>query len=405
MRTELYKKPIIEISKNLLFLLIISINLREPYFHTRELLFFLFIFFSIPFGNYKKIINILLYLTIWGVSLIYNVIVPGSNVIDGVWFQGIIISSYLFLMVFSTKEYRDVIIKGFITSATIVSIITIILWLVCWFIPAIRTALIAYFSLLYEKTNLSFIGIDTRMIVGIPFFFVWYRTIPIVIPALGYFYVKRLKGQKTRKNAFYIIIYTIALILSGTRADILVAFMLLFFYIAFFLMQKHRFFIAICIVLAGLYGGLMAANAFLHDKGSNSTAIKTLHQISYFNTFDSDLIRTIFFGWGYGSTFYTLGRNKFVDVTELSHWESIRRYGFISFIMIMTCIWLKPLINIFIKEKYVIRYFYIIWVLSFVFVACTNPYLLDSLGFCVLLFFDVCFQFDVSTTKKRITHD
>lgn len=395
-----YKNSLLDFSKALLFLLIVSINLREPYFHSRELLFFLFVSFSFPYGDYKKIINVLLLLALWGWSLVYNVLVPGSNAIDGVWFQAIIISAYLFLMVFSKKEYYETIINAFLFSATLVSLITIGLWLLCWFVPVVKTALVAYFTLLRDTTNLSFINIDTRMILGVPFFFIWYRTVPIVIPALGYYYINRLNGNKKRKNLFRIILYTIALILSGTRADMMAAGLLYLFYICFILLRKKSFCTAYVLILATLCVGAVAASAFLNDKGSKSSSIKHLHQISYFNTFDTDYMRTLFFGWGYGSTFYTLGRKEFVDVTELSHWETIRRYGFIPMMLIMLFIWLCPLIRKILNERGIIKYYYVLVVMAFIFVACTNPYLLDSLGFCVLLFFDAFFEFETCRINK-----
>ena len=231
MEKELYKTNLIEISKALLFMLIVSINLREPYFHSRELLFFAFVFISFPYGNYNKIIYPLTLLALWGWSLIYNVLVPGSDAINGVWFQAIIISAYLSLMVFSNKLYYETVIKAFLFSATLVSFITLGLWLLCYFVPPVKAALVAYFTLLHDSTNLSFIGIDTRMILGIPFFFVWYRTAPIIIPALGYCYIKRL--QKNKKHTLQILIYTVALILSGTRANMMCAALLMFFYVCF----------------------------------------------------------------------------------------------------------------------------------------------------------------------------
>lgn len=387
-----YKKSLLEISRGLLFLLILSINLREPYFHSRELLFILFVFFSFPFGNYKKIINILFFLFIYSVSLIYNVLVTGSNAISGVWYQGLFVSMYLFLMVFSNKKYYDVIIKAFLFSASLVGFLTIGLWLICYFVPVIKNALVLYFTLLYERTNLTFININSRMVLGHEVFFVWYRTVPILIPALGYCYIKRLKGLRTKKNNFRIILYTTALLLSGTRADMLTAFLLGFFYICFKLIEKKEFSVAYLLMLSTLAVGAIAAFLFLTDKGSNSSSIKALTQVSYLETFDTDHIRSVFFGWGYGSTFYSLGRRAFVDVTELSHLETIRRYGFIGMLGIMLFIWLKPVIKKMLKERSIIRYYYLLIVLAYIFVACTNPYLIDSLGFCVLLFFDTFFE-------------
>lgn len=399
MLIPLYKRKVLDISKLLLSFLIVSINLREPFFHTREIFFFLFVITSIRFANYKKIGSTLLLLSLWGTSIVYNVIIPGSNAIDGAWLQAVIVSSYLFLLVFSKSAYYETIIKGFLFSATLVSFITIGLWVLCLVVPTIKTALIAYFSLLHESTNLSFINIGTRAILGVPFFVVWYRTVPIVIPALGYYYVKRLQGMKTKKNLFVIILYTITLVFSGTRANMLSAILLCFFYIFFHLIKKRHLCSACIIVLATVCMGAILATAFLTDKGSLSTSIKKGHQTSYFNTFETDYIRTLFFGWGDGSSFYSLGRHAFVDLTELSHLETIRRYGFIPMLMIMFFIWLKPLVLKMINTRSFIKYYYAVIVFAYIFVACTNPYLLDSVGFCVLLFFDAFFEFETCHNK------
>lgn len=392
MADKLYKKSLLEISRSLLFLLIFSINLREPYFHSREILFVLFFISSFLFGDYKKIINILFFLSVYGISLVFNIVVSGSNAINGSWYQGLFVAMYLLLMVFSNRKYYDIIIKSFHFSSTFIAFITIALWLLCYFVPVIKNALVLYFTLLYEKTNLTFIDINSRMMLGHEVFFVWYRTVPILIPALGYCYIKKLKGIKARIYNFRIILYSIALLLSGTRADMLTAFLFGFFYICFKLIKKKEFSIAYLLMLLTIIFGSIVAFLFLTDKGSQSSSIKALTQISYFETFDTDYIRSVFFGWGYGSTFYSLGRNDFVDVTELSHLETIRRYGFIGMLEIIFFIWLKPLIKKMTKEHGIIKYYYMLIVFAYIFVACTNPYLIDSLGFCVLLFFDAFFE-------------
>ena len=178
--------------------------------------------------------------------------------------------------------------------------------------------------------------------------------------------------------------------------------LLMLFYFCFNLFNKKYFTTASFLLLITFFVGVYFMLAFLNDSGSQSTSVKHLHQISYFDTFESDYIRTLFFGWGYGSKFYTLGRNLFVDVTELSHWETIRRYGLLSTIFIFVFIWLKPLFIKMSIEKSLIKYYFAIMVIAFILVACTNPYLLDSLGFCVLLFFDAFFESDTIEQEKRL---
>lgn len=396
------KPSLLKISKWLFFLLILSINLREPYIHSREILFFLFIICSFPFGNYNKLSSLFCLLVIWGISLLYNIIIPGSNAMNGPWFQGIIISAYLFLLVFCTKKYYRIIINAFMCSAIVVSSITIILWFLCNYNLTIRYLLIDYFTTLYEKTQLTFVDIGDRMILGSDFQFVWYRTCPIIIPALGYLYLKRLYGEKKKKNFFGIIFFSLALVLSGTRANILTSFLMLLFFVVFKLLKIKKRIIAVMIAVAVIICTALIANRFFNDKGSMSSFIKAKATQSYYKVYNSDIVRTFFFGWGCGSSFYHSGRNKIVDVTELSHLESVRRYGLFPFLFIMIFVWLKPLINKLKLEKGISKYFYVVVVLSYIFVACTNPYLLDSIGFCVLLFFTAFFEYDTFHRNDNI---
>ena len=387
----------LSISKVVLTLLIIAINLRIPIPFLREFLYFSFICVSFIFGNYKKISSVILLLAIWSISLLYNILVPGSDAIDGVWYQGIIVSSYLLLLIFSNKKYYKTIINAFLFSAIIISLFITIIWIVCELNDPIKVFLRDYFSSLEDSTGLAFITIDTRKILGFPFHYVWYRTAPIILPALGYFCIKRLtnkKRKKEKKTIFLIILLTFALAVSGQRANLLAASLIFLFYLIVYMYQRKQFFRAILFFVATLIAAYYFSYALLNDKGSKSSSIKHLHQVSYFDTFETDYVRTLFFGWGYGSTFYTQGRNKFVNITELSHWETIRRYGFVSFVFIMVFIWLKPLINKLKNENGITKYFYVVVVLAYVFVACTNPFLLDSVGFCVLLFLDAFFEYD-----------
>lgn len=396
------KITLFDISKTLLFLLVIAINLREPYLHSREILFALFIVFSLPYGNYRNLFYMFLLLVLSSVSLLYNIIVPGSNFLQGAWYQIIVNSLYLLLFVFCNKKYYQVIIKGYLVSAVIVSIITIIFWIICYTSPDIRWAVYDYFNKMKELRDLTVLEVNVRLTLGYPFFFVYYRTCPIIIPALCYLYVKRLQGVRTKTNFWGIILFSVALFVSGARANMLCVALLLFFYIIFKLYTRKHYVIASIFFIVSIWSGWVVAEKFLNDKGSASSNIKHLHQESYFNTFKTDKIRTAFFGWGCGSTFYTSGRNAMVSLTELSHWETIRRYGLVSFLLIMIFIWFEPLIMKMRAERGILKYFYVVIVLAYIFVACTNPFLLDSIGFCALLFFKSFFEYDTINRANNI---
>ena len=114
--------------------------------------------------------------------------------------------------------------------------------------------------------------------------------------------------------------------------------------------------------------------------------------MSYEKEFISDYGRFLLYGWGGGSTFYSAGFKSYTGLTELSHLETVRRYGLVPTIMIFVFVWLKPVVTIISKEKSLLKYFYMILLVSYIFVACTNPFLLGSIGFCALLFMSTFFE-------------
>ena len=401
MMVALYKRKVFDISKALLSLLIVSINIREPFFHTRELFFFLFIVTSIRFANYKNLICSLLLLSAWSVSAIYNLLFEGSNINFGDGgFETIIAAVYLFLVCFSEKKYAETIIRAYLFVSTLVAFVIITFWILCSLSPILYSALKFFFDDLKERRNLMICSIDKRMILGVQFMGIYYRTSPCIICALGYCLIEKLKGNENRN--LLIIIYTFALFFTAARANMMCAVLLLLVYIVFQLLKNKHFAIAFLLILFCLFSAILFAILFLNDKGSHSSSIKAGHQQSYFDVFGTDYLRTIFFGWGAGSSFYSLGRHKFVNVTELSHLETVRRYGFLQTLVIFIFIWFRPMYNKFSREKSILKYFYLVVLLAYIFTACTNPFLIDSFGFCALLFFLTYFDYgDIQNYKSQ----
>lgn len=390
--TPLYKIKIIDISRLFLFLLIISINIREPFFHTREIFFFLFVVTSLSFANYKNLIFSLLLLSIWGISVVFNLLMPGSNMnLSNGGFETIISSAYLFLLCFSKKEYAETIIKSYLVVSVFVGILIVVLWGVCHAVPFVYTGLKLYFDTLRETKNLMICNIDKRSILGFVFLTVYYRTSPCMIGALGYCLISRLKGIK--KYSFQIILFTVALIFTGARANMMSAVLLIFLYVVFCLIKKEYFSLAFMLLILSFFLAVFAAFLFLTDSNSKSTSIKALDTQVYMQTFHSDLLRAVLFGWGPGSSYYSLVRHKMMNVSELSHLETMRRYGFIFTLFIFLFIWFSPFITKLINEESIFKYFYGAVIFAFIFTACTNVFLVDSVGFCALLFFKTFFMY------------
>ena len=401
--TSTIKNPrLFGLSKILLCLLIVSINIREPFFHTREVLFILVVLTSLDYIDAKKLKFSIALVTIWLISATYNILIPGSDFsLNMSGLNTIIISGYLALICFSQDRYADTVIKSYIFVAVLVASITIIVWLLCYRSESSYLTLRYYFTQLQNRTGLSLISIDYRTILGRRFLTAWYRTSPCMICALGYCLGERLRGAQ--KRTIVILLLGIALVFSGTRANMLSAILLMILYIAYWF-SKKRFLLTKALLLSiAIIGAFAVGLKFLNDHNSASSMIKVSDATTYIRIYKSDVLRTLFFGWGPGSTFYSVGRGLVVDATELTLFETIRRYGLISTLVVFFYIWFKPLYSILSKEQLKHKSFYVATLFAFIVTACTNPYLLDSVGFCALLFY--CTYFDYGIGEEYFISD
>ena len=388
------KLSMFDLSRLLLSLLIISINLREPFFHTRELLFVLFVLTSFAYIDVKQLKYVIVIVAIWMVSAFYNLLIPGSDFslnLSGL--NTVIVAGYLFLMCFAQDRYADTIIKSYLFVSTVVAIITIAIWGLCYFSESYFSYLRAFFIQLEDRTGLTFITINLRNILGTTFQTVWLRTSPCMICALGYCLIERLLGK--RNHTVLILLFATALVFSGTRANMFCAVLLVLLYIAFWFSKKKLILMKWGLLSVALIGTYSVASKFLNDPNSASSMIKVSDVTTYLSIYNSDMLRTLFFGWGPGSTFFSVGRGLTVDLTELTLFETIRRYGLVSTIVIFFYIWFQPLYILLSKKNFKYKLFYVACLFAFIITACTNPYLLDSVGFCALLFFCTYFKYGI----------
>lgn len=347
------KLTTLDISQIFLSLLIISINIREPFFHTREILFALTIIFSIPFMDMKKSKYTMMLIAIWIATVSYNLIVQGSNInFSNGGFETIIISAYLLLMTFYQKRYAKVIIRAYMFVSVFVALMIISVWVSCFLSASTFRRLQSFFIDLQATTGLSLFSIDRRMILGTRYLTVWYRTAPCMACTLGYCLAQRLEGAK--KNNIIILILFIALIFTGTRANIISAMMLVGLYIVFKLYKKGCRLIPLVLFSTVAVVAILFIVKFINDKDSSSSSIKVLDTLGYLDIFKRDPIRTLFFGYGPGSSFFSWGRQKYVNVTENSLFETIRRYGLLSTCIIMFGIWFTPFKGINFKRQMII---------------------------------------------------
>lgn len=389
---QLYKYNLKDISKLLLALLILSINVNGPdFFHTKELFFVLFIATSFQYAEYSHLYEFFIMFTVVLISCCLNLIIPGSNLTFSNILSNTLGVIYLILLIFNNDCYKNVIIKTYLFSAKCVAILIISIWCICSFNPFLKTAIIAYFESIKSDKVAFIMMIQNRKILKWWVLGVYYGTAPCMIPALGFYLIQQL-NNKSKRNIVNILLLASALIMTGARANIMASGLLVLSYYGFYLIKRKYYSLALFSLMFVLFGGIIVAYAFLSDKGEASLNVKNLHKVSYLELFDTDIIRTFFYGWGAGSKFYSKGFKCFTEITELSLYETIRRYGFVSTLLIFLFIWLKPILIIFEKKHNFTSIFPIIILCAYIFVACTNPFLLGSIGFCALLFFNTYFE-------------
>lgn len=395
-----YNVKILNISSVMLALLIISINIREPFFHTREILFFLTMIASISDIDFKQSKYAVILVVIWAISILFNLIVPGSAIdFNNGAFETVFISAYLLLMCFFQERYAGVIIKSYIFVSVVVALITITIWITCSISESTFYSLREYFFNISETRGLRWMSIDYRTMLGVKFLTVWYRTSPCMICALGYCLAQRLMARD--KHTLKIALLTVALIFSGTRANMLAAVLLGTVYVAFLLYKKGLNIIPIATAASIMIIALFIGVRFINDSASRSSAIKVSDAKTYITMFKGDPLRALFFGWGTGSSFYSEVRNFIVNSTELSLLETIRRYGLVSTFIIMFGIWFAPFRSTNYRNLGFYKYYYCCVYAAYMLAAFTNPYLLDSVGFCALLFLCTCFTYGNGPQKTE----
>jgi hypothetical protein len=121
--------------------------------------------------------------------------------------------------------------------------------------------------------------------------------------------------------------------------------------------------------------------ALLFDKEEPSNLVKYGHFMSYYDYFSSNILN-LFLGQGLGMSFFSTGFNRLVLTTELTYFEVLRVWGLpITFIFLSILI--LPIVKE-IKSKSISPLF--IAYIAYLFIAGTNPFLLDSTGMLVLVY-------------------
>ena len=188
----------------------------------------------------------------------------------------------------------------------------------------------------------------------------------------------------------------ISLLLSGTRANVLILTLYILSRIFFDVKIKKTYKILISFILFGIIVYNLSNITFIitdimNKKGSiESDRIRNGLMSSYKIIFSD--IKNLILGTGYNSSFYNLGTKGYTTTGEYSYLELIRQIGIIFFTIFIIFI-IIPLKN---KIKASTKIAYI----GYLIIAYTNPLLFSSTGFAA---FTYMYTLEDKNTENKLT--
>lgn len=336
--------------KKVSFILLVLINI--PCFfriESRDDLFFLF--FGFVFPTY---------------TIIKSILITGN--VSGNFTEGF--SGYMFLIYFVIKRYRidyeDILMKILMTMAWFMVLMALLDF--AHIVPTKSNPLLMWF----HYSDNAMIGRGSNHAFGIIYFM---KSSPVLLLALPY--------QIKRNKPIQVAVAFFALLLSGTRANVLLAAMVLFScYIYKDTNPKRKALLIIAevvtVVVIVLGTGIIQKVIDAFVMKADGDGVRSLTLKSILDVWRDEPVKFVT-GSGYASVFYSEGRGEFVTTVELSYWNLLRRIGIISFLVLMYS-FLKPLKQFKAEPLICIGY------IAYLAVAYVDPVLYSSTGISAMLY-------------------
>ena len=285
---------------------------------------------------------------------------------DAVWAFSTVKSHFFFCSLIFFALNSVVVVRVYLFFCLFLSIAIVVLFfgVSVNFLPALDLSNWLTFSVETAK-----IGFRTYGDFLLPM--IYYKTSVLLIIGVG------LLGLVEDKKRFLIMcLFSAALFLSGTRANILASFFLMLVYFLCYWVKsvRGRGLLMLILVPLGAYTFFMMMSQFLRPDELSNT-VKSFHLQSYMGTFREDPW-VFLVGQGLGSGFYSVYYEGVVYETELTLLELLRRGG-VSAVLTFCVIFLYP---VFKARRYLFKASFLMYFL----VSSTNPLLISSTGMLAL---------------------
>jgi hypothetical protein len=227
-------------------------------------------------------------------------------------------------------------------------------------------------------------AIGDRSYANLSYTYVYFHAAPLLILSLGYFTYRAAESRSRTRyvNAALLLLNIIGMIVSGTRNDMIFGVVTPLLVLLWYLGKNRKVVLVVVILTSvltvGLYGGDIIRAMF--DPENESNAIKLSHLADYSLLFSDP--KTLLFGQGLGSYFYSTAFGTETSITELTYLEFIRNFGLLL-AMIYYCLLVYPLIRLRDQSMSSEHYLFISY-LSYLIMCISNPLLISSTGMLVL---------------------
>jgi hypothetical protein len=284
-------------------------------------------------------------------------------------------SFLFFLLLVPILEQRFPLVRVVVAASWLVVFATIGVFIVAIVNPTLFTAIYAF---TIDK-EVAIIASEREFGAGQYFF----KAAPVMVFGFAYYLCRTLWHGKRLRDWAAALLFFVALFLSGSRANIAVAGLLLVAIPAKKIYASNKA-VAWLLAVAVLLGmSAVVARSFL-DPGEHSNKVKIAHYDSYLELFDREP-SVLVVGQGMGASFYTRGFLDKAPNTVLSYMDMIRMFG-IPVTALFAWFLLFPTYGLVWAD----RQLHMRWALGLAYVgylliAGTNPLLLSSTGMLVLV--------------------
>ena len=250
-------------------------------------------------------------------------------------------------------------------------------------VPMFSNGLLNWMS----ENGIAYVGKHSHLPTG---YMIFVKTSPLLVILLPILYEKR--------RYITVVLCLLALLISGTRANIIVGMVALVLTIVLknhkTLFEKLILGVAIVLVAVFLFNGTFIDNIrTMFDIKVGDDAVRTGTLYSILKGFSDDPL-SLLIGNGYTSSFYNEGIQSYSTIVELSYWNLLRQVGIFVFLP-MIFVYFYPALHM-LKHKRTIPI--AVSYIGYLLIAYTNPLLYSTTGLLGLLF-----MFDkLSKTESEI---